>query len=528
MTTKATEMAKVSAKGGFHMLWGLVISTVIQSIGAIFIARLLGAESMGLYAIAVGAPNLIATFRDWGMNSAIIKYSAQYNSENNTSKVKSVFISGLIFEITLGSILAVVAFLLSGVLAQMFQRPNIVVLIQISSLFILSGALSNAAISAFSGLEKMHLMSYWQIIQAVLKSGLTIGLVLIGLGTLGAVIGFSVGIFLASLASVLLLFTLYRSLPKASNEKLEIIKTTKSMLNYGLPLSIGTILTGFVTYFYTYIMAYFVTDNASIGNYSVAQNFVILITFFATPVTTMLFPAFSKLKANQDQDTLRNVFQYSVKYAALIVLPVTVLVMSLAQPAISTIFQDRYVEAPFYLALLSIIYLFTAFGSLSVGSLISGQGYTKFALKTTILTVIIGFPLSIVLVSQLGIVGLIIASLIASIPATLWCLHFIKKNFNVSLDWVSSAKIGFSSAAAGILTYFSVALMPFNSLIQLIFGTVIFTMSFLLVAVATRTISKADLAILTEIAKALGPLRKILNILIGLLAKLIDTLKLEP
>jgi O-antigen/teichoic acid export membrane protein len=524
MTTKATEMAKVSAKGGFHMLWGLVISTVIQAIGSIFIARLLGAENMGLYAIAIGAPNLIATFRDWGMNSAIVKYSAQYNSENNTSKIKSVFISGLVFELVLGSILAVVGFLLSGVLAQAFQRPNITVLIQISSLFILSGALSTAAVSAFNGLEKMHLMSIWQVIQAVLKTGLTIGLVLAGLATTGAVIGYSVSTFLASLASVLLLVTVYRSLSKASNGKLEILKTTKTMLKYGLPLSVGTILMGFVTYFYTYIMAYFVTNNASIGNYSVAQNFVVLITFFATPVTTMMLPAFSKLKANQDESTLRNVFQYSVKYAALIVLPLTVLVMSLAQPAIFTIFQDRYVEAPLYLALLSIVYLFTALGNLSVGSLISGQGYTKFSLKTTLLTVSIGFPLSIVLVSQLGIVGLIIASLIASFPSTLWCLHFIKKNFNVTLDWVASAKIGFSSAAAGLLTYLSVALMPFSSVLQLILGAVIFIVSFLLVAVVTRTIGQADLVILGEIANALGPLRRILNLLIGLLKKLIDTL----
>jgi O-antigen/teichoic acid export membrane protein len=239
-------------------------------------------------------------------------------------------------------------------------------------------------------------------------------------------------------------------------------------------------------------MAFFVTDNASIGNYSVAQNFVVLIAFFATPVTTMLLPAFSKLKANQDEDTLRNVFQYSVKYAALIVLPVTAMVMALAHPAIFTIFQERYVEAPLYLGLSAIIYLYTAIGSLSVGGLISGQGYTKFALKTTILTVAIGFPLSVVLISEFGIVGLIVTSLIAGLPATIWCLHFVKKNFNASLDWVASAKIGFSSASAGLLTYLSVALMPFSSPVQLILGVIIFTLSFLLIAIITRTIGKAD------------------------------------
>ena len=168
------------------------------------------------------------------------------------------------------------------------------------------------------------------------------------------------------------------------NGKLEFIKTTKTMLKYGLPLSIGAILSGFLTQFYSTIMAIFVTDNSLIGNYSVALNFVVLITFFATPVTTMLFPAFSKLDAKKDREILKNVFQYSVKYAALIVVPVTAMVMALAQPAIGTIFEDKYVQAPLYLALLSVTYLFSALGSLSTGNLINGQGYTKYNLKLTL------------------------------------------------------------------------------------------------------------------------------------------------
>ena len=59
----------------------------------------------------------------------------------------------------------------------------------------------------------------------------------------------------------------------------------------------------------------------------------------------MLFPAFSKLDAQKDKETLKNVFQYSVKYAALIVVPVTAMVMALAQPAIGTIFEDKYVSS---------------------------------------------------------------------------------------------------------------------------------------------------------------------------------------
>jgi O-antigen/teichoic acid export membrane protein len=109
----------------------------------------------------------------------------------------------------------------------------------------LAGAFSNAVTSAFTGMEKMHLNSITLVIQSVIKTGLIIYLVLLGLGTLGAVIGFSIAVLIAGMAGLMFMFAMYRSLPKQTDGKLEIVKTTKSMLKYGLPISLGAILTGF-------------------------------------------------------------------------------------------------------------------------------------------------------------------------------------------------------------------------------------------------------------------------------------------
>ena len=520
--SKATEMARVSAKGGFHLLWGIVLSTVISAVGTIFIARLLGSDNYGLYAIALGAPNLISTFRDWGITTAMIKYSAEYNSENNVAKIRSVFVSGLAFEIIVGLALSVLSLVLSQFLADFYGRPAIVQLIQIASLFILTGALLNTASAAFTGLEKMHLNSIMLVVQSLVKTILILALVILGFGTLGAVIGFSVGVLVAGITGVLLIYVMYRALPKPLEGKLEFIKTTKIMLKYGLPLSIGSILSGFLIQFYSTIMYIFVTDNSLIGNYSVSLNFVVLITFFATPVTTMLFPAFSKLDAKKEPELLQNVFQYSVKYAALVVVPVTAMVMALAQPAINTIFEGKYEQAPFYLALSAVTYLLTALGSLSIGNLINSQGFTKYNLKLTLLTVIIGFPLSFVLISQFGIIGLIVTSLTVGIPSLFLGLRFIKKNFGVSIDWTSSAKILFSSGTAAILTFVSISQLPFSSIIQLVVGVIIFVIAVLLLAVITGTINKDDLVNIRQIVNALGPLRKPLNFVLNIIEKLTD------
>jgi O-antigen/teichoic acid export membrane protein len=522
--TKTAEMARVSAKGGFHLLWGLVASTVISAIGTILIAKLLGPDNYGLYAVALAAPNLIATFRDWGINTAMIKYSAQYNSENNVTKIRSVFVSGLLFEIILGLTLSMVSFALSGFLANTFNRPAITPLIQIVSLFILTGALISAATSAFTGMEQMHLNSIMLVIQSIIKTALIVTLVLFGLGTLGAVTGFTIAVLVAGLTGVLLMFNMYKSLPKSTNSKLEIIATTKTMLKYGLPISIGSILAGFLAQFYGYILAIYVSNNATIGNYNVAINFVVLITFFAIPVTTMLFPAFSKLDAQKDKALFENIFQYSVKYASFVVVPVTALVISLAQPAIGTIFGNSYAEAPLFLALLSVTYLYTAFGSLSAGNLINGQGYTTFNLKISVLTAVIGFPLSFILISTFGVIGLIVTSLTVTLPGLFLSLRFIKKRFGVSMDWVSSGKILFSSAIAAVLTYVLISQLAFSNPVNLIIGVIVFLIILIVVALVTRTVNMADIGNLREISSGLGILRKPLNFVINILEKLMKIL----
>ena len=521
--SKAAEMARVSAKGGIHLLWGLVASTVISAVGTIFITYILGASNFGLYSIALVAPTLIATFRDWGVNSAIVKYSAQYNAENN-GKIRSIFISGLLFELILGFLLSFLSFGLSPFIASTLHRPTIVPLIQIASFFILTGALVNTATAAFTGVEKMHLYSFMLIIQSIAKTALIVALVLLGLGTLGAVTGFTIATLFAGLAGIFLMWTVYRSLPRATDSKLEITATIKTMFKYGLPVSIAAILSGFLSTFYSYVLYIYVTNNATIGNYNLAINFSVLITFFATPVTTMLFPAFSKLDYRKDHETLKNVFQYSVKYASLIVLPVTAIVIALAQPGIGTIYQNRYDQAPLFLALFSITYFYTALGNLSLTSLLNGQGFTQLTMKLGLLQAAIGFPLGFLLISNFGVIGLIASTLTSGLPSLFIGLRFIKTRFGVSVDWASSAKILFSSAITAILTYGLVSLLAFSNPIRLVIGIVAFVVIFIGATLLTRTIDRGDLISLREIINVLGPLRRPLNFLLNVIEKLMTIL----
>ena len=536
--SKAANMAKVSVKGGFHLLWGLAASTIITSIGVIVLARLLSPSDFGLYTIVLTIPNLIQFFRDWGTSYATVKFSAKCNSENKQSKVKEIIFSGLIFQAILSIALTVVSIFASDFLAtNLFHRPDIGPLIQVVSLSLLSssfvslvqtkaGTSTSVAQAAFIGLEKTEFNSLTLLVLSIFRTSLTSLFVIIGFGIFGAVVGYTLSLLLAGLTSLLLISVIYHNLPKKSISEMNIVENLRDMLHYGFPLSMVSILRGFLIQFYLIVLAIFATD-AMIGNYSVATNFVVLITFVAIPVTTMLFPAFSKLDPEKDKEDLSNVFRFSVKYGAFLVVPVAFLVICLSQQAVFVLFGSQYSSSPLFLSLLAITYLYSAFGFLSVTNLLNGLGDTRMNLKLTLLMASIGFPLGFILISTFGVIGLILTTLVAEVPSLIVSLYWIRKRYGLTIDLFSSVKILLSSAIASGLTYVVVTNLGFENWISLVVGVVVFVPLYVLASLLTRIVDLGDVNNLRDMTKSLGPLHRLFSLVLDFYEKMMIILKLE-
>lgn len=526
--SKTGDIAKVSVKGSFHLLWGLIVSTVISSVGVIFIARLLGSDLYGLYTVVLSVPLFIGIFRDWGINAAIVKFTAQYRAEGRIDEVRSIFLAGLIFRVAIGLVLSFLSFFLADFIASaVFSRPFIAPLIQIASLSILTSGLINAATAVFTGYERMALNSIMLVCQSIFKTATIIGLVILGFGAAGATIGYTVGTVIAGLIGIAFIKVIYSQLPKSASPSHEIKAYLSAMLTYGLPLSIGNVIINLLPRFYAFLLPiYYLTDNVQIGNYGIAVDFVVLITFFATPVTTMLFPAFAKLDAKNDKDSLRNVFRFSIKYASLLVVPAATLVMCLAEPAVQTLFGTTYAAAPLFLALLAVQYLYTAFGSLSVPAFLNGQGHTGMFLRMGLLTGVIGLILGSILILNFGVLGLVATTLVASIPSLIMALAFIRRTYGLTVDGGYSLRLLISSLLAAAVTYFVVSELVLASWAELLVGVCIFFVVLVPLLLLSRSVTRGDIANLRFMAGGLGGLGGVIGKLLRLVERLMDFLRL--
>ena len=510
---KAFEMGKTSATGSFHLLIGVATSTIIMAVGAIILGRILTQDEYGLYAIALIPASTMNLFRDWGVNNAIIRYTASLRASHKDEEIENFIVAGTIFEVASGISLSLICLFLASFIASVFfHRPESALYIAIISISIISGSMLTVSQSGFIGYERMRLNSFTVICQAIVKTAVGPTLVLLGYSVLGAIVGYTLSIIVAAIIGLTTFyFVLFRPLKKKRTKKSNIIKTLKTMLNFGVPVQIGFILSGILGQIFAFMIIP-LTSNAMYGNYAVASNFGVLLTFLTTPIATALFPAFSKLDPQNESDLVRNIFASSVKYTSVLLIPATMILMALSGPMIGTLYGEKYSYGPFFLTISVLGMLPAVVGSQTIGSFLEGMGETRILMKQNVLTVIFGVPLGLLLIPLWGITGLIIAGTLSGLPGILWILFWISKHYGARADLRSSAKILAASAIAAIAAYLPTIFLKTANWMLLIIGLATFLAVYILGAPIIGAVNETDINNLRNLFSGMGFMSKIINL----------------
>jgi len=519
---KALKMGKVSATGSFQLFIGRALSTVIMAVGAIIVGSFILEGEYGLYTIALIPATTMLLFQDWGVGTALIKYCAHYRAVDK-GKLRKIIVAGLTFEVVTAIALTLLSLLMANFTAStIFGKPESVFLIALASLVILSTPLLGTTQSIFVGFERMDLNGFMLVCQAMTYLMCPL-LVYLGYGALGALLGYTFSIVATGIIAIIMLyFFIFRKLGPDKTSNSDLSQTLKQLLHYGVPVAVASILGGIMLQFYYFMMGSF-CDLAMIGNYRIATNFAVLLTFFTIPISTVLFPTFSKLDANKELHILKPVFTYSVKYTALLLVPATMALMVLSQPIITTIYGSKWFYAPSFLTLYVIPNLFSLFGSLSMGSLLTGLGETRMLMKLNILTLCIGVPLAFALIPAFEIVGVILCIVVSGVPSIFVGINWIWKSFRTKADFRSSVKIFLASAIATMATYVFLNVFDAIAWITLTVGVILFLATYLLTAPLIGAINQTDINNLRSMFSGLGIVSKLLEIPLTLMEKPLQT-----
>ncbi len=104
----------------------------------------------------------------------------------------------------------------------------------------------------------------------------------------------------------------------------------------------------FIKQYQNIVLAHF-ANNVEIGNFSAAWNFTAFMMILVYPITTAIFPMFSKMDPQNQRGDLGRSFMYAIKYSSLLMIPASIMVMIFFARSHLPNFRHQVRLAPQYL-----------------------------------------------------------------------------------------------------------------------------------------------------------------------------------
>jgi O-antigen/teichoic acid export membrane protein len=388
----------------------------------------------------------------------------------------------------------VIAFAFSDYFATiLLNRPEMGYLVRWGSLLIPFQITLDYVTSAFVGLEHMSSVAFLNVLQSVIKVAMSIGLILLGFGVLGALTGQIAGVLVAEIFAVIVLSRNYRGLiQKDANNTLNISfrDNVKALFTYGLPLYLTILTGGLAPQYQTIVLAHFAL-NEEIGNFRAALNLLTLVTMISAPITTSLFPAFSKL--DPESEAIKRFFQLSVKYMTILVVPTTFLVLLFTREITYIAYGSSFTSTALFLFVFCTSYLLVGLGSLVQMEFYKGTANTMVNFRIIMVYFLLLLPLTPLFTFFYGVVGLIIVQLVASFCSITYGLRVAVSRFHIVFQWKDLTKIYIVSTVSALpVTVFSYY-FSFWWLWKAIIGTAMYLIVWLTIMPLTNTLKTPEL-----------------------------------
>jgi len=501
MSDRLAVIAEQSTSGGFSLFLGNASATFIGAVVVVIIARLLGPEDYGVYALCFTIPSLAVALAGLGLGPALTRHSARLTSEGRESELAVMLRSVLISSLLLAALALMLVLLASDYIAAFgLRRPGIGEYVRLASFLIIFQMIFTVTSSALIGLGRMGYASLMMTIQSAVKAVASPTLVMVGFGVAGAIFGHITGFMVAAgLGLVLLVAKRYKNLSiRSKKSSIGYFESLRIAVKYGLPLYLSGLLTTLVIQYQNLVLAQIVAD-FEIGNFNAAVNFSALLSLVAYPIATALFPAFSKVNLDSESNDLRRMFEVSVKYGSFLLIPASVIVATLSEDLVSTIYGQSYGSAPLYLSIYVAVFLLAGFGSIILGPLFNGIGETKQTLKITVVTAALFLFTAPVMAQAFQVVGLILAFLASDLAGTAYGLNVAYKMFHLRLDINSSLRIYLTSGISIVPTLLLLSVVNLPSLLNIAIGVLTYLASYLTFSPLTGAIKRTDVENLSQI-----------------------------
>jgi O-antigen/teichoic acid export membrane protein len=420
------EDIKKIAKGTGTTLIGSSIGKGLFFLSQVIIARLLGVEAFGLYALGFAAVKVCEIIARLGLNTGGMRFVSIYK-DGNTAKLKGTLISAIGISLANGTLISLLLYFLSGFVAhKIFHKPELTETLQ---LFAFSIPFVAGMIVVHSLLQGSHTTKYTVYTRDFIQPITYIFLIVIFYytdhGLQGMVYAFTLSYLIALITGLLFLRKLF---PQILKIDIKPVYEFKNLFSYSAPL----LFIGFLNYFLFWtdtLMLGFFSTTRDVGIYRAAFQVPFIMTFFLNAANSIYAPLAANLYHKDEMLRLSNIYRTTTRWVTYAAVPIFILIL-LAPKEIMTIFGKEFVGTGY------IVLIIISFGQL-INCIVGGAGYTlimtgrqNIQLFISVASVFLTVVLNIILIPRYGSIGAAIANSVSisleNITKTALVLNYLK------------------------------------------------------------------------------------------------------
>jgi O-antigen/teichoic acid export membrane protein len=408
---------------------GTIFTAAIGYIFKVYLARLLGPEALGLYALGMTLTGFFGIFNSLGLAQSAVRFVAVYVAGSKFKELHALLWRGASLVLVANFLLAVVLLIFGpSVAIHFYHSAGLARILPFFALLMLFSALNNFYGKVLAGYRDLKLRT---LIVNFIGSPLTmlIAVLLISAGM--GLRGYLFSQILSAVAVSLLLFVAVRHFtPRAARfssrpgsfPEREVWSFSASMLGI-------TFLEFSMSQADKISLGYF-RSAREVGVYSVAMAVVAYVALVLTSINQIFAPTIADLHTRGEHALLLRLFQSLTKWALGLTMPLALVIIVLSRSVMRTFGQDF--EAGWLILIIGTLGQLVNCGVGSVGYLLLMSGNQKRLMKVEIAMGIVMVMLSAALVPVWGMMGSAVAAAIVNVGTNAWNLFEVRKALALS------------------------------------------------------------------------------------------------
>jgi O-antigen/teichoic acid export membrane protein len=399
------QMGLISRQASVHF-FGVVFTVATGYFFKIYVARVLGPDGLGMYALGMSAVDFLALFAALGSFDTAARYVGVFKADRAPGRIRLLFMSGIKAVFFVSVALAVLLMSTRGwVASSLLGAPGLAAYLLLFALLLPLGNLNGFLGGYLRGHQEVTRRTVVNaFVQFPVKIAATVVFFSLGLGLTGYVLGEIVG---AVLAVGLLFKVAMRLTPTATARDSGRVSLPRREIFDFAGSMVGMALLGFLSAKLAEPLLGAYLGPADVGIYSVALATAAFVPVLLKSLNTIFGPVVSELHGKGKLEMVERLYQISTKWCLALTWPL-VCVLVVHADDLMRIFGEDFARGGSALAVLAIGQMVNvAVGS--SGQLLIMTGHQRMEVRIQFAAAGVSIVSLLLLVPRFGVFGAAIA-----------------------------------------------------------------------------------------------------------------------